>query len=282
MRRNIAVILVATMLVLASCTPITSQPQETIKTPIATPDAVTITSFTTTTITTVTGTPAATTTTTAVTTTTTAATTSTTSTTTTTTVRTPVIAPGTVQGRVLWNEQPVAGATVYVTELYDFNSTRYGSATTDANGQFTISGVPDGNKYLYIFGNKPEFWISGVTPFKMQAGSGTLADDTYLPKGFEPTAPTNGATVFSSHPTLQWDPYPGAIDYSVRVLPQGANQYIFRRGDFDPRITDTKVIVDVSLSPGIYTWRVDAFNAQGHIIGASYYPRSFTVSASSP
>jgi hypothetical protein len=35
-----------------------------------------------------------------------------------------------VQGRVLWNEQPAAGARVVATSLYDFSSTHYGEAIT--------------------------------------------------------------------------------------------------------------------------------------------------------
>src|ERR1700730_1264613 len=68
--------------------------------------------------------------------------------------------PGTVQGLVLWNEQPVMGARVHVTSEYDFRSTQYGSVTTDARGRFSISGVPDGKKYLYVLGNQPAFWVA--------------------------------------------------------------------------------------------------------------------------
>lgn len=184
---------------------------------------------------------------------------------------------GTVIGRVLWNEQPVQGATVYVTDLYSFNSTHYGSATTDANGHFWISGIPEGQYYLYVFGNQPEYWVSGVTPFRIEAGKGTVVPDTYLPKGFYPTSPKDGEIISNSHPTLKWEAYPNAVDYAVRVIPKGSDRFVFQRGDSDARITFTSVTVDVALSPGTYNWRVDAFNAQGHIIGASYYPRGFTV-----
>ena len=47
-------------------------------------------------------------------------------------------AAGTVEGRVLWNEQPVPGARVYATDEYSFSSTHYGMATTDAAGRFSI------------------------------------------------------------------------------------------------------------------------------------------------
>jgi hypothetical protein len=53
-----------------------------------------------------------------------------------------------VQGRVLWNEQPAAGARVVATSLYDFSSTQYGEAITDTGGHFTSRGVLAGQKYL--------------------------------------------------------------------------------------------------------------------------------------
>ena len=184
---------------------------------------------------------------------------------------------GTVRGRVLWNEQPVAGATVYATSEYNFNSTRYGSSETDTQGLFAVTGVPEGQKYLYVFGNRPEYWVTAVTLFKM-AGSETVAPDTYLCKGFDPVSPKENETVTSGRPVLQWKPYPNAASYATRVLLNGQNRFIFSRGDTSaPRLSETSVQVDVDLSAGAYTWRVDAFNAAGHIIGCSFYPRTFTV-----
>jgi hypothetical protein len=193
---------------------------------------------------------------------------------------TSTIPPGVVQGKVLWNEQPVMGATVFATDLYDFNSTHYGSASTDAEGRFLISGVPEGTSYLYVHGNRPEFWVSAVTPFEMVAGTGTLAEDTYLCKGFDPISPQNNEVITTNRPMLRWDAYPDAVDYAVRVLRTGESRFLFQRGDQDARITVTSVQIDVDLSPAEYRWRVDAFNAAGHIIGCSYWPRTFVISGS--
>ena len=190
--------------------------------------------------------------------------------------------PGTVQGSVLWNEQPVEGASVDVYDQYSANSTHYGSATTDASGHFSISGIPEGEQYLYVHGDQPEFWVAAVTPFEMASGTGTLAEDTYLCKGFNPDSPEDGAVIDTSRPTLRWSRYDDAVDYAVRVIRVGESNFVFQRGDRDARIPDTSVQLDVDLSPGEYRWRVDAFNAAGHIIGCSYYPRSFTFSPEQP
>ena len=192
------------------------------------------------------------------------------------TVALPQLSPGTVHGRVLWNEEPVGGATVLATES-GYSSIHYGSALTDAQGDFSIASVPDGKKYLVVFGNQDEFWVATNTPFTMIPGTGTRAADTYLCKGFVPLAPQDGESMTTTHPVLRWDPYPSAVDYAARVIRDGDNSFIFSRGDHDARFEETTVQVDVDLSPGQYRWRVDAFNAEGHMIGCSYYPRSFTV-----
>ncbi|HKZ82548.1 MAG TPA: LysM peptidoglycan-binding domain-containing protein [Anaerolineae bacterium] len=192
---------------------------------------------------------------------------------------TPYQVIGTIRGRVLWNEQPVAGATVYATDLYGFNSTRYGSAVTGQDGLFSIPRIPEGTGYLYVFGSQPEFWVAAVTPFQIISGDVTDSQDTYLCKGFDPISPKDNETIYTSRPILQWPVYPYAVDYAVRVLPEGGSVFVWSRGDSDARIKETEVQVDVSLSLGRYTWRVDAFNAAGHIIGCSFYPRYFSVSA---
>lgn len=183
---------------------------------------------------------------------------------------------GTVQGHVLWNEQPVQGAVVYVTELYDFDSTHYGSpSTTDGDGTFLVSGVPNGKKYLYAFGNQPEFWMTGTASFEMVAGTGT-AKDIFLCKDFNLISPEDGEMIQIKNPVLQWTAYPDAVDYAVRVVGED-NLSKFQRGDHDAHITETKVIVDVDLPTGKYRWRVDAFNSKGHIIACSFYPRYFEI-----
>ena len=182
-----------------------------------------------------------------------------------------------VRGRVLWNEQPVEGATVYVTDEFSFYSIRYGSATTGWGGYFSIARIPEGDQYLYVFGNDLAFRIAVVTPVQMVEGIGTMAEDIYLCKGFDLISPRPGEDVHTSQPVLKWNAYPAAVDYAVRVDREGESGFVFQRGDFDERIVEPSVKVTKNLSPGKYRWRVDGFNAAGHIIICSWYPRSFEV-----
>jgi hypothetical protein len=186
-------------------------------------------------------------------------------------VAVPIIPPGTVRGRVLWNEQPVSGATVYVAEQYDPTSQRHGTATTDKDGRFSIPGVPEGRKFLFAKVDQAEYWRWEVTPFQMGNESGTLAQDTYLCKGFDPTFPPNGGSIQTRRPTLQWNAYPDAATYSVTVHDRNGALVFF------DKIAETSVTVDVELPLGSYTWEVYGYNAVGNLISCSLGPREFSV-----
>jgi hypothetical protein len=193
----------------------------------------------------------------------------------------PAVAPprvassgGTVQGTVLWNGRPVAGATVYVADDYQPGSRRYGSATTDGQGRFAIVGVPEGNRYIAVFGDPRVFAGVGNTQFTMTGSQ--LTRDFSLCKGFEPLSPA-GDEVVGARPILRWDPYLDALSYSAIVFSQKNNQVVFNRSNRGDRVTGTSVQLDVDLPPGAYQWRVNAFTAAGQMIGCSFGPRGFTV-----
>jgi ankyrin repeat protein len=178
---------------------------------------------------------------------------------------------GTVQGRVLWNGQPVAGATVYVADNPP-GSARYGTVSSDDHGRFVISGVPEGNRFVAVHGNPQIFATPIGAAFTMTASPFTR--DFHLCKGFDPTAPSNNESV-AGRPLLQWNPYPDAARYFVVVVSQGKS--VFSRGGAQGYLTATSVQVDVDLPPGAYQWRVYAYTAGGQNIGCSFAPRGFVV-----
>jgi hypothetical protein len=119
-----------------------------------------------------------------------------------------------LQGRVLWNGQPVARATVYVADSPP-GSTRYGMVLTDEQGRFLISGVPEGSRCVGVTGNPQIFAMANRASFTMTAAPFTR--DFYLCKGFNPVAPANNESV-SGRPVLRWDPFADAARYFVVVL----------------------------------------------------------------
>ena len=189
--------------------------------------------------------------------------------------------PGSVTGRVLWNEQPVADVRV-VLRHYGPSTDDDGTATTDATGHFTIANVPDGSGYyLDLSGNQPAFSNNAMVPVDVLAGTVTIARDAYVCKPLVASTPTQGQTVNGRQLKLQWQPFPQAASYSIRVWRLGPQrQYVGVYSSGDQKTGQLKtpnVQLDGDLNPGPYLWRADAFNAAGHVIGCSLFPESFTV-----
>jgi len=178
---------------------------------------------------------------------------------------------GIVQGRVLWNGQPVAGATVFVADPPP-GTARHGSVTTDDGGRYQISGVPEGTRFVGVNGNPQIFPMPNGASFTMTASP--VTQDFYLCKGFTPLAPAHDESV-AGRQVLRWDPYPDAARYFVVVLSQG--KPVFTRGGPQGNLTATSILMDVDLPPGEYQWRVYAYTAGGQIIGCSFLPRGFVV-----
>ena len=78
----------------------------------------------------------------------------------------------------------------------------------------------------------------------------------------ESISPSNEEIV-NSQPVLQWQSFPGAVNYHVIVLNDGAYppQVVF-----DQIVTDTMFTVDPPLLPGHYSWTVWAQDEQGTVI----------------
>jgi hypothetical protein len=175
-----------------------------------------------------------------------------------------------VQGRVLWNGQPIAGATTFVADNAS-GSVRYGTATTDDQGRYSISGVPDGRRVVFVQGDPRVFGASSAT-FTMTASPFT--QDFHLCKVFQPVSPANNESV-GGRPVLRWDPYPDAVRYFAVVLSQ--NKTVFSRGGPQGDLAGTSVQVDVDLPPGAYQWRLFAYNSAGQMIGCASQLRVFTI-----
>jgi hypothetical protein len=186
--------------------------------------------------------------------------------------------PGTVQGRVLWNERPVEGVQVFARECV-VQSTKSGPAVTDAQGHFTIADVPDARVCVELHpANTKEFWTIAATIFEVAPGKETTAPDSYVCKLFDLTTPKRDEIVSDAHPVLKWEHYPDAVGYTVQVFRLNPNYVgIFRRGEPSQLLNTTSLSVDTDLSPGEYYWRVDAYNRAGHVIGCNY-PVKFRVS----
>ena len=190
---------------------------------------------------------------------------------------------GTVEGRTIWNGQPFAGVTVKLCTkwLYKCETTEY-SAVSDAEGNYTITGIPPGDYYFIV--KMPDRigedrWSQpplGDWVIKVIAGRTTTVEDAQVFKqDLQLISPAHGATVSSKTPTLSWKAYPGATEYGVWILCTDAGGA--RSGEVSEHgITTTQWTVTPPL-PGSVTcsWGISASGPNGNLAGSRAY--EFTV-----
>ena len=190
-------------------------------------------------------------------------------------VSVPASLAGVVQGRLLWNGQPVAGAAVSLADA-DAGFTRYGSTTTDDQGRFSFAGVSPGHKQVEVDGNQRVAWISGGAPFvTTERSTMTIRQfnqDVHVCHVFDLGSPAQNESV-GSRPVLRWDAHPDAHRYVVDVFDRAswiAREWVLGAGA-------TSVQVESDLPPGRYQWRVVATGTGGDVIACSSEPREFVV-----
>ena len=199
-------------------------------------------------------------------------------------------APGTgnVQGKVLYNNQPVENIEIKLCETFNrFMGGCTGqayTARTDKDGEYLITNVaPKTYEALtarvfdtdsYIFATSG---IAGLSAAKYEVA----ADKTFFvspihlfKSDLKILNPKAGAKVTSTGLELKWDSYPDAAYYKFSIHPDDSSitsPYI------NERVEATSFVLDKPLEKGIYRWRVDAFNKDNRKLSESADDIKFTV-----
>ena len=199
-------------------------------------------------------------------------------------------APGTgnVQGRVLYNSQPVENIEIKLCETFNrFMGGCTGqayTARTDKDGEYLITSVaPKTYEALtarvfdtdsYVFATSG---IAGISAEKYDV----TADKTFFvspihlfKSDLKILNPKAGAKVTLSGLELKWESYPDAEYYKFSIHPDDSSitsPYI------NERVEATSFVLDKPLEKGTYRWRVDAFNKGNRKLSESADDIKFTV-----
>jgi len=198
----------------------------------------------------------------------------------------PAPGKGNVQGKVLYNDQPVEGIEVRICENF---STIMGvrcdgktqTTKTAADGVFVLADL-DPKTYggltakvfksaYYVF---PQEGIMTAQKFAVEADKTIFARDIHLFKDdVKITNPKAGAKVDAKNLELKWDAYPDAAYYKVSLYPDA--------GGLPPisgeRVEEATYAVTEELASGKYRIRVEVYNAADRKLAESSNDIKFTI-----
>lgn len=199
-------------------------------------------------------------------------------------------APGTgnVQGKVLFNDKPVANIEVKLCETFNRFLGGCGGKTfiarTDNGGDYVITNVePKTYEGLLAKVFETDSYVFATT------GIGGLASSKYEVAADKTlfVSPTNlfksdlkilnpkaGAKVSAQGLELKWEAYPDASYYKFSIYPDEGSvtsPYV------NERVDGTSFSLDKPLEKGIYRWQVNAYNSSDRKLSESSDDIKFTV-----
>jgi hypothetical protein len=176
-----------------------------------------------------------------------------------------------VQGKVFYNEKPVAGVEVKLcTTFSQFVSGCGGESfttKTDANGEYLFANVTpkvyEGllvrvfNSKMYVFATKG-YGISSAK-YKIEADKTFFAPETNLFKDdLKVQNPKEKAKADAKSLEIKWDAYPEAAYYKINMSPKDYNYDSSISGE---KVEVTNYKVEKSLVNGEYSLKITAYNA---------------------
>ena len=199
-------------------------------------------------------------------------------------------APGTgnVQGKVLYDGQPVENIEVTLCEEFSQYlggcSGKTYTARTDKNGEYVITNV-EPNAYegllvrvfdtdMYIFSTSGIGGLSSTT-YEVSADKTLFVEPTHLFKvDLKVLNPKAGAKVSAQNLELSWESYPEAAYYQFSLYPEDvtvASPYV------NERVEGTSFVIDKPLPQGTYRWQVEAYNSADRKLSESSSDMKFTI-----
>lgn len=176
-----------------------------------------------------------------------------------------------VQGRVLFNGEPVAGVEVKICQKFsrflgDCSGETF-KTKTDAAGEYLMSNVTAGvyegllvrvfDTNSYVFATQ-RLGISSAK-YKFDADATYFAPVTNLFKSdLKLSEPKANASVAGTDLKIKWESYPGATYYKLNLNPSEYDADSTISGE---RVEGTEYPVTKALKPGKYSITIDAYNA---------------------
>lgn len=200
----------------------------------------------------------------------------------------PAPGSGNVQGKVLYNNAPVANIEVKLCETFSRFLSGCGGQTytakTDSDGDFVITNVPpkeyqgltvrvfDTDSYVFATTG-----IAGIaaTKYNVEADKTLFVTPTHLFKGdLKVSNPKPGSTVSGQDLELRWDAYPDAAYYKFTLYP---DNHQITPPYMNERVDGASFKVNKPLEKGTYRYKVEAFNGSDKKLSETPDDIRFTI-----
>lgn len=201
----------------------------------------------------------------------------------------PAAGKGNVQGKVFYNQKPVAGIEVKLCETFSQYLSGCGGETfatkTDSNGEYLIKNVPpriyEGLIVKVFDTNYYVFATSGIVQtakYRIEADKTFFAPDTNLFKqDLKLLSPKAGSKIGGSNIEVKWDAYPDAAYYKFSIYADSSSGAKTEYDYINKRVDGLSYALDKPLSPGSYTCKVKAYNSNEIELSESSDDIKFTV-----
>jgi hypothetical protein len=203
----------------------------------------------------------------------------------------PAAGKANVQGKVFFNEKPVADIDVKLCEKFSrFIGGCSGetfTTKTDANGEYLIKNIPPGiyegltakvfNTPYYVFATSG---IVGSAKYKLEADQTFFAPDTNLFKSdLKLVSPRAGAKISGDSIEVKWDAYPDAAYYKFSIHADSSTDAKTEYDYINKRVDGTSYLLEKPLSSGSYTCKVAAYNSNDVKLAESADDIKFSVTS---
>ncbi len=201
----------------------------------------------------------------------------------------PAAGKGNVQGKVFYNEKAAEGVEVKLCETFSQYLGGCGGETfttkTDGAGEYLIKNVPpriyEGLIVKVFDTDYYVFATSGIVQtakYKIEEGQTFFAPDTNLFKNdLKLVHPKAGAKTGASNIEVKWEAYPDAVYYKFSIHADSSSGAQTEYDYINKRIDGLSYVLDKPLSPGSYTCKVEAYNANDIKLSQSSNDIKFTV-----
>lgn len=201
----------------------------------------------------------------------------------------PVAGKAHVQGKAFFNEKPAVGVQVKLCKTFSQYMSGCGGETftakTDDAGEYLIKDVTPGmyegltvqvfETPYYVFATSG---IISAAKYNIEDGKTYFAPDTHLFKNdLKLVSPKAGSKVAAAGIEVKWDAYPDAAYYKYSIHADTSSGAVTEYDYINKRVDGTTATLDKTLTPGNYTAKVEAFNANDRKLSQTSQDMKFTV-----